>query len=139
MRPRGGPRFTAEYLRSVTTPNQQRKHKVEIRARARAARKEQADKESISRKITGRLTELHEYRNAKCVMWYLDVGDEVQTQHCIPDALSSGRSIVVPYCAGPELQLFRLESPSELEVGAHMFELPALPTLQQVKLLALYR
>jgi 5-formyltetrahydrofolate cyclo-ligase len=93
--------------------------KTEIRKAAHAARKDQPDKDGVSRRITDRVIELPEYQAAGCVMWYVDVRDEVRTRDALPDALASGKRIVIPYCVDGELELFHLESMDELEVGMY--------------------
>jgi 5-formyltetrahydrofolate cyclo-ligase len=105
--------------------NQQLSHeelaqrKTEIRKAAHAARREQADKDAVSRVITDRVMELPEYQAADCVMWYVDVRDEARTRHALPAALESGKRVVIPYCVDGELQLFHLEAMDELEIGMY--------------------
>ena len=61
-----------------------------------------------------------EYQKANTVMFYVDVRAEVRTRHDLPDALASGKKIVVPWCnADGELELFHLESMEELEIGMY--------------------
>jgi len=93
--------------------------KTAIRTAAHAARKAQADKDIISQRITDRVVAMPQYQAAKCVMWYVDVRDEARTRHALPDAITSGHQIVVPYCVDGELELFLLESMDELEVGMY--------------------
>ena len=93
--------------------------KTEIRTAAHAARKAQADKDAISKRITDRVVDLPEYKSAGCVMWYVDVRDEARTRHALPDALASGKRIVIPYCVDGELELFHLQSIGELETGMY--------------------
>ncbi len=93
--------------------------KTEIRKAAHAARKEQADKDDVSKQITDRVASLPEYQSANCVMWYVDVRDEVRTRHALPEALESGKRVVIPYCVDGELELFHLESMDELETGMY--------------------
>ena len=93
--------------------------KTEIRKAAHAARKDQADKDRVSTQITDRVAKFPEYEAAKCVMWYVDVRDEARTRHALPDALASGKRIVIPYCVDGELELFHLESMDELEIGMY--------------------
>ncbi len=93
--------------------------KAAIRAAAHAARKAQIDKEGISSRITDRVMAMPRYLSATCVMWYVDVRDEVRTRHALPRALSSSQKIVVPYCVDGELELFYLESMDELELGMY--------------------
>lgn len=93
--------------------------KTEIRKAAHAARQQQPDKDAVSTQITDRVTTLPEYTAAQCVMWYVDVRDEVRTRHALPAALESGKKTVIPYCVDGELELFHLESMDELEVGMY--------------------
>jgi 5-formyltetrahydrofolate cyclo-ligase len=94
-------------------------HKTEIRKAAHAARKAQQDKDGVSQQIIDRVLQLPEYQSANCVMWYIDVRDEARTRHALPEALASGKRVVIPYCVEGELQLFHLESMSELETGMY--------------------
>ena len=84
--------------------------KAEIRKVAFANRRNQEDKDSISRRIMATFMEQPEYQQANTVMFYVDVRAEVRTRHDLPDALASGKKIVVPWCnADGELELFHLE------------------------------
>jgi len=103
----------------MTTAEQLSARKTEIRKAADAARKEQADKETVSQQITDRMMKLSEYQSAHCVMWYIDVRDEARTQHALPAVIHSGKQIVIPYCVDGELELFHLESMDELETGMY--------------------
>lgn len=94
-------------------------HKTEIRKAAHAARKAQEDKEGVSKRITDRVMDLPDYQSAQSVMWYIDVRDEARTRHALPDAIASGKRIVIPFCVDGELELFHLESMNELETGMY--------------------
>lgn len=98
-------------------PLAQRKN--EIRQAAHAARKDQADKENVSKRITDRVMSLPEYQAAGCVMWYVDIRDEARTRHALPEAVAGDKKIVIPFCVDGELELFLLESMDELEVGMY--------------------
>ena len=93
--------------------------KRSIREQAHANRNAQPDKDEVSRRIVGRFMELPEYQRAATVMFYVDVRSEVRTRHDLPQALSGGRRIVIPYCVEGQLELFHLESMEELETGAY--------------------
>ena len=93
--------------------------KNEIRKAAHAARREQADKDAVSQKITDQVMALPEYQNAHCVMWYIDVRDEARTRHALPDAVAGDKKIVIPFCVDGELELFHLESMDELDIGMY--------------------
>ena len=93
--------------------------KTEIRKLAHAARKDQANKDEVSQQITDRVTALPEYEAAHCVMWYVDVRAEARTRHALPQALESGKKVVIPYCVDGELELFHLQSMDGLETGMY--------------------
>jgi 5-formyltetrahydrofolate cyclo-ligase len=93
--------------------------KQKIRAAAHENRKNQLDKDGVSRQIVSRFMQLPEYASANTVMFYVDVRDEVRTRHALPEALQSGKRIVIPYCVDGLLELFHLESMDELSVGMY--------------------
>ncbi|RLS58343.1 MAG: 5-formyltetrahydrofolate cyclo-ligase [Planctomycetota bacterium] len=90
-----------------------------IREQAHAARQAQLDKDGVSQQILSRVMHLPEYQQAGTVMFYVDVRTEVRTRQALPEALASGKRIVVPYCVDGELELFHLESMDELELGMY--------------------
>jgi len=91
--------------------------KRKIRDAAHRARRLQTDKDSVSRRITDRLQAMPDYRRSKVVMWYVDVRDEVRTRAAIRSAVESGEHVIVPYCVGQTLQLFRLREVADLAEG----------------------
>ncbi|MGL4555020.1 MAG: 5-formyltetrahydrofolate cyclo-ligase [Gemmataceae bacterium] len=93
--------------------------KKSIREKAHAARNAQADKDEVSKGICQRLIDSPEYQKAGVVMWYVDVRSEVRTRYSLPDALTHGKKIIVPYCVDGELELFHLEHMDELAVGMY--------------------
>jgi 5-formyltetrahydrofolate cyclo-ligase len=93
--------------------------KTAIRTAAHAARKAQGEKETVSTAITDRVMAMPQYKQAKCVMWYVDVRDEVRTRHALPETLLTSQKVVVPYCVDGELELFHLETMDELELGMY--------------------
>lgn len=93
--------------------------KQAIREAAHANRRAQADKDEISARIVKTFMNLPEYVAARTVMFYIDVRDEVRTQHALPTALQDGKRIVIPFCVEGELQLFHLESMDELSTGKY--------------------
>lgn len=110
--------------------------KTQIREEAHARRRDQKDKDGLSRQIMQRFFALPAYQTAQTVMLYLDVRAEVRTRHDLPTALESGKKIVVPWCndAG-QLELFHLQSLEELSVGMYKIlepkpELRGLPEKQ---------
>jgi len=99
--------------------------KREIRTQAIAIRRQQQDKDRLSRVICDRLAVVPEYAAARTVMFYVDFDDEVRTRHFFPVAWRQGKRIVVPYCVpGPpaareadRIELFPLENMDELAAG----------------------
>lgn len=95
--------------------------KAAIREQARKNRVAQKGKDDLSRAVCGRFMALPAYHAAKTVMWYVDAGSEVRTRHSLPEALTHGKRVVVPWCVVEtnELELFLLEDMSELVEGAY--------------------
>lgn len=94
--------------------------KAEIRKIAFANRKNQDNKDEISRTIMATFMSQPEYESASTVMFYVDVRAEVRTRFDLPAAIASGKKIVVPWCNDMgELELFHLESMDELEIGMY--------------------
>jgi 5-formyltetrahydrofolate cyclo-ligase len=82
--------------------------KTAIRKQAHENRRQQPEKDAVSERIVRRFMDLPEYEKAGTVMFYVDVRDEVRTRQALPEALASGKRIVVPYCLDGELELFWL-------------------------------
>jgi len=93
--------------------------KKDLRDRAHAARNAQPDKEEVSCRILESFLALPEYGRAGTVMFYVDVRSEVRTRQHFPQALASGKKIVIPYCVDGQLELFHLESMDELALGMY--------------------
>jgi 5-formyltetrahydrofolate cyclo-ligase len=106
--------------------------KKALREQAHANRNAQPDKDELSRQICHTLVALPEYAAAHTVLWYVDVRSEVRTRDHLPETLTGGKKIVVPYCVGNELELFHLTDMDELAIGKFRIleprpELRALP------------
>jgi 5-formyltetrahydrofolate cyclo-ligase len=99
--------------------NELTNRKAEIRQQAHAKRNQQPNKDELSRHICASFMSLPEYAGAGTVMFYVDVRSEVRTRHSLPDALRSGKRIVVPYCVQNELLLFLLQDMEELSIGMY--------------------
>ena len=95
--------------------------KAAIREQARKNRIAQKNKDEVSRGICAKFMSLPAYRAARTVMWYVDAGSEVRTRHTLPEALTHGKRVVVPWCVVEtnQLELFLLEDVSELVEGAY--------------------
>jgi len=97
-----------------------RERKDALRKQAHANRNAQENKDDLSRRIVGAFMSLPEYATAETVMFYIDVRSEVRTRNDLELALQSGKTIVVPWCnPDGELELFRLASMEELEIGMY--------------------
>jgi len=91
-----------------------------LRRQAHDNRNAQENKDELSRRIVGAFMSLPEYATAQTVMFYIDVRSEVRTRLDLEQALQSGKTIIVPWCnADGELELFRLASMDELEIGMY--------------------
>lgn len=110
--------------------------KNELRRTAHDNRNKQEDKDKLSRSIVDTFMSLYEYADASTVMFYIDVRSEVRTRHALPEALDSGKNIVVPWCNDDgQLELFHLQTMDELETGMYgilepLAELRCLPQKQ---------
>lgn len=91
-----------------------------LRRKAHDNRNAQENKDELSRRIVGAFMSLPEYATAETVMFYIDVRSEVRTRLDLQQALDSGKTIIVPWCnEDGELELFRLTSMDELEIGMY--------------------
>lgn len=104
-----------------TQPTDAQTMKQFIRELARKNRVAQKNKDALSLEICKKFTALPAYAAAGTVMWYVDAGSEVRTRHTLPEALTHGKRVVVPWCVVEtnELELFLLEDMSELVEGAY--------------------
>lgn len=94
--------------------------KQAIREQAHAQRNAQLNKDELSKAICAAFMALPDYAAAKTVMFYIDVRSEVRTRLALPDALASGKKIIVPWCNDKgELELFHLTSMEELAIGMY--------------------
>jgi len=100
-------------------PDDVRNAKRELRARARARRKGQPNKDELSRRICRRLAALPEYAGAAVVMFYVDFASEVRTRQFLPTAWEQGKRVVVPFCTGDALEPFYITSMDELAEGSY--------------------
>ena len=95
-----------------------RERKRQIRAIGHARRRTQPDKDRVSGEICCKVLSLPEYVDARTVMLYVDIRDEVRTRPLLSAALNAGKRVVIPYCvAGDQLALFHMESFDELATG----------------------
>jgi 5-formyltetrahydrofolate cyclo-ligase len=104
------------------TPTDLTEAKTALRRAAYDARNAQKNKDEASEAAVATLVQLPEYRAAETALWYLDCRSELRTRHAIPNALKSGKQIIIPYCTSDgsganKLGLWWLQSMDELVVG----------------------
>jgi len=91
-----------------------------IRKQSHENRRNQEQKDELSKIIVDKFMSLPEFAAAGTVLFYVDVRAEVRTRHALPAALATGKKIVVPWCnEDGELELFLLDSMDELELGMY--------------------
>lgn len=93
--------------------------KKAIRKQIFKARKEHDDVwiRENSRKITERLAQLPEYRNAQRIMAYADYNHEVITRYIIEQAWRDGKEVAVPRVFGKDMVFYKLTDFEQLESG----------------------
>lgn len=77
------------------------------------------ERENMDSNILNRVTRLNQYKNAKLVLAYVSVRDEVDTRNLINRALQDGKKVAVPRCV-PDTRLmefYYINSLDELEPG----------------------
>ena len=107
---------------SATELQELMERKNVLRRKAYDARNAQENKDDVSKTAIDRFINLPDYGSAETVMWYIDCRSELRTKWALPDAIASGKRIVVPYCTEDEkgdnkLGLWWLQSMDELVVG----------------------
>jgi 5-formyltetrahydrofolate cyclo-ligase len=96
--------------------------KAAMRRAAYDARNAQEDKDRLSEIAVASLMELPEYQAAQTVLWYLDCRSELRTRQVLPEALASGKRVIVPYCTVNDrgenkLGMWWLQALDELVIG----------------------
>ena len=91
--------------------------KSQIRKEAAARRRRQVDAEQVSRQILQRLAAQPEYSRSQTILFYVSFRSEVGVHESLSAAMAEGKRVVVPYCVGNRLDLFRLETLEELTPG----------------------
>ena len=106
-------------MRSRATTGDERLAAVKraLRRTAVAARDSVRDRAEAAAAACGHLSALPSYRSASVVLWYVSMPAELATGVAIEAALEEGKQVVVPWCDGEDLGLWRLASMDELEPG----------------------
>ncbi|MBA4030776.1 MAG: 5-formyltetrahydrofolate cyclo-ligase, partial [Planctomyces sp.] len=100
-------------------------NKAALRQEARDRRKSLRNRSQSSEKIIARLKQLPEWQAARGPLIYLAAGSEVDTWPLVRELLAKGttsassrKRLIIPWCDGDHLSLFRLTDESELETGS---------------------
>ncbi|MBN1589640.1 MAG: 5-formyltetrahydrofolate cyclo-ligase [Pirellulales bacterium] len=96
-----------------------RSQKSAIRAEAQRLRAAQPDKNALSRQICDSIAASAEFRAARVVLLYLTHRSEVRMPALFDEAFRQDKTVVVPYCVGDEIGLFRIEHMDEITAGAY--------------------
>lgn len=103
-----------------------REYKNSLRTMFRTRRQSVADDErqALDSNILTRLTRLNQYKNARQVLAYVSVHDEVDTRALIEKAIRDGKRVAVPRCVPNtrQMEFYYINSIDELEPG--MFGVP---------------
>lgn len=95
------------------------REKRRLRQAMRRLRRELADKDERSREIMQRVSGLEAFQRAGCVLFYVDMGDEVRTRSLLADMLTTEKQVGVPYCIDGRLEAVHLKTMLELHPGAY--------------------
>ena len=94
--------------------------KVELRQRLKKFRSQLLNAQELSARVFERLHVTDRFRQAKRILFYVDVRGEVQTRQALEELLaSSAVACVVPFCKDGHLELCRIKERFELEIGAY--------------------
>ena len=91
--------------------------KNRLRSKLRTYRASVTDSLGISKRIATRLMSMPVVVEAEAVAFYVNVGDEVQTELAIRKCLFDSKRVSVPVVQGNDLRLFEIRSLDELEPG----------------------
>lgn len=82
------------------------------------------ERQALDSNILTRLTRLNQYKNARQVLAYVSVHDEVDTRALIEKAIRDGKRVAVPRCVPNtrQMEFYYINSIDELEPG--MFGVP---------------
>ncbi len=96
--------------------------KEALARRAGISKEEAAEK---SRAITDRILALPAYRNAECILLYIDVKGEVRTRDLLERAWKDGRRTAVPRCRDKRMDFVEITGYSDLKPGSFGIPEPA--------------
>ena len=94
--------------------------KNELRKKAQEKRKLINNKDELDSLIENRLVNLDLFQNAKTVLIYVSLDDEITTDGIIKIALNKGKTVAVPYCKDKNgaMDFYIINSLSQLNIGS---------------------
>jgi 5-formyltetrahydrofolate cyclo-ligase len=101
--------------------------KAELRARLRARRDAEPERDARSRRILERAIELPQYRAARVIASFVGVNSEVNTAPLLERALADGKRVAVPWRDGVELRFTALDDLGDLVPASFGLREPAEP------------
>lgn len=97
--------------------NTARALRAAVRRQAHAARASQPEKQTVSEEILRRALALPACRDAKSLLFYIDVRDEVRTRAAVRAEMQRRGRVAIPYCVQEHLELFWLSDWQQLCPG----------------------
>ena len=94
----------------------------EIRRRKAACSTE--ERAALSREVTAKLAATPQWQQARTVLLYHSLPDEVATHDLIAEALAAGKRVLLPVVVGDDLELREYSVPSGLREGAFHIQEP---------------
>lgn len=94
--------------------------------------KDQNQKDSL---IIQNLFKLDEYNNAKTVLCYMSLPDEISTDEIVVNSINSGKNVAVPYCIDDNgnMDFYYIKSFDDLSVGSFGVREPILDKCKKVE------
>lgn len=89
-----------------------------LRNRYKEIRRRIKNKELLDNSIFNRVIELKEYKQAKLILIYVALKEEVDTLKIIEYSLKAGKRVAVPKCEGDNIVFYRINTLSDLEEGS---------------------
>lgn len=94
--------------------------KSELRKQLLAVRKKVEDKKLKDNSITDSLIACESFKNAKVILLYASLEDEISTDKCITFALEHGKSVALPVCTDKNgnMDYYLIDSLNQLKIGS---------------------
>lgn len=89
-----------------------------LRNKYKEIRKNIKDKENSDNIIFNKIINLEEYKEAKLILTYVSLKEEVDTFKLIEYSLKNGKQVAVPKCEGDNIVFYNINALSDVEEGA---------------------